>query len=113
VSSHLSRHVLVSDISHVSKVLRTHVTSSFGTMLANDGKLLMRYCRGDSSGADLGKGFFKETMGQGGDTLGWIFGASVAATFLCGPFGGAALAFAGSTLGCMAGQSIAGLFTDS
>ncbi|KAJ9130476.1 hypothetical protein NKR23_g12177 [Pleurostoma richardsiae] len=90
-------------IGHVSKILRAHGISSFGTMVFNDSKLLIRYYKEDINGAESGKGLFKETMGQSGDMLGWIFGTSIAATLLCGPIGVAAIAFAGSVIGRMAG----------
>ncbi|KAI1839918.1 hypothetical protein JX266_013877 [Neoarthrinium moseri] len=85
-------------ISHVSKIMRSHGISSFGTMVFNDGKLLMRYCEGDINGTEFGKELFKETMGQSGDMMGWMIGASVAAILVCGPFGAAATAFAGSAI---------------
>ncbi|KAM0425996.1 hypothetical protein ACHAPT_008625 [Fusarium lateritium] len=60
-------------ISHVSKITRTHGISSFGTMLFNDAKLLVKYTRGDITGAELGDEIIGELLGQTGDMLGWGF----------------------------------------
>jgi hypothetical protein len=76
-------------------------------MVFNDGKLLVRYCNGDINGAQFGKGLFAETMGQGGDMLGWAIGASIASFLLCGPVGAAAIAMVGSAIGRSVGQSLA------
>lgn len=94
-------------ISHVSKIIRTHGISNFGVMVYNDGRLLFRYCNGDVNGAELDKELFGETMGQCGNMLEWMVGASIAASFVCAPFAAAAIAMAGSMAGRVIGQSVA------
>lgn len=94
-------------ISHVSKVVRSHAIANFGMMIYNDGMLLRDYWDGEIDGTEFGQGLFTETLAQGGDMVGWMVGASIAATFLCGPFGAAACAVVGSVVGRGIGQSLA------
>ena len=98
-------------ISHVSKIVRTHGISNFGSMIYNDGKLLIDYYNGDISGVTLSKELFVETMGQSGDMLGWMIGGFLAASFLCPPYGAAVIAFAGSAVGRIVVQSVARAIT--
>lgn len=96
-------------VSHVSKIVRSHGISNFGVMLFNDGKLLVKYSRGNITGAELGHGVIGEALGQTGDMLGWMAGASIAATLACGPLGALAFAMIGSIAGRTIGKSLAGV----
>ncbi|KAK4234559.1 hypothetical protein C8A03DRAFT_18558, partial [Achaetomium macrosporum] len=94
-------------ISHVSKILRTRGITSVGAMFVNDGRVLYRYCNGEISEGEVVKGVFSETMGLGGDMMGWILGASLAAAFLFPPYGAVVTTTVGSMCGRMVGQSLA------